>query len=101
MCMLFLSVYCWYNCLSITLSISQIYTLLALSSILKAHCCVFLKLKYRLLTVIDTADNSFSNPAQKIHELKSIKYLNYRVLTVENAIDKTESISVLTNILDL
>jgi hypothetical protein len=62
---------------------------------------MFLKLKYTLLIVTDAVNDSFSNPAQKKHELKSTRYLNYRILTVENAIDKIESISVLTNTLNL
>jgi hypothetical protein len=54
------------------------------------------------LTVIDIVDNS-SNLAQKIHELiqKSIEHSNYKTLTVENAIDKIESILTLENTLNL
>jgi hypothetical protein len=85
----------------VTLPVSQAYALPALPPILKAHYCASLKSKYRPLTVIDAVDNSSLNPAQKIHELESTKCSNYRALTVENAIDKTELISVLANALDL
>jgi hypothetical protein len=62
-----------------------------------------LKLKYRSLTVIDTVDDSL-NLAQKIHELKStesIRHSNYRVLTVENVIEKTGLIPISEDALDL
>jgi hypothetical protein len=85
----------------VTLLVSQIYTSPALPPILRAYCCTSSKLKYRSSTVINTADDSFSNPAQKIHKLKSTRYLNYRALTVENAIDKTESILILINTMNL
>jgi hypothetical protein len=56
---------------------------------------MFLKIKYKLLTVTDTVDNSLSS-AQK-----SIEHSNYKTLTAENTIDKTESILTLENTSDL
>jgi hypothetical protein len=53
------------------------------------------KTKYRLLTVINAADD-FSSSAQK-----SIGYSNCKALTAENAIDKTESTLTSENALDL
>jgi hypothetical protein len=68
---------------------------------------MFSKLKYRLLTVMNVVDDS-SNLASEskvplafTKTVESTRHSNYRTLTVENAIEKTRSISISEDALNL